>query len=788
MNSIFCRIKKTPSHPPGEWLFWNRWAVITILLLNSLFVCPGGEIFGQVVDNEFGKAFMQIFPELSKGYIDLNENGKVDQTEDFDEIVPESRVKDNLLQVQEILDYIADYYRFIPQDKLLAVRKNLEDASGTIPEIIALSYSASVDDIITRKKELGGEGIFLTPSALQEAMERMEGFIATMAFAYKKEGGSSETDFIKARNELLKMIERGYPLPENLNKDDTNILVRSMINSVVKEKNSDLSKVKAAIHTLGKLKSPEAVPYLMELINLEEIKADSIQALGEIGTKDALNLLTEELSKTRNAQVKTTIIQALGKIGGSDSLNRILGLFAQNTEEKLTAQTEKAALSALAMIVSKGSHDNKIFNIFSNYISSDNAELRIMACQGLAFYKTPQSGTLLLDLLKNEKDEKVKTWIIRSLNQINQPATIPTFINLLRTPNVSDTTRLEIIKSLGSNNEGVKALVYLTENLMSPNNDIRSAASKALINLFSVDPAAVTAAISKALLSTNDELLLSEGTSILAQLADPASVNTLYALLQKPYPEVKKNVTWALYRIRPANNPRIVDELNKLVTSETEPLSVRINSVRALGAIGYDAPNLRIWQTLLTIAKLRGEKYGMFRFFAIRAIGDLGVINEEVTDTLGTIATRERDVELKKEAVKSARKLGIMDRKMEQTLTSLFKKEKDVDLRVLVLEALGDMGSTDTSSLSPSLLDSSLDAFVKQRIIYALSRVGREDDLSVILDAAKDTSLQTFVIGVLENANPIVMKDLITRRMKTENNESVLAVLETLQAGIESRF
>ena len=65
-----------------------------------------------VVDNDLGRKIKAIFPELASGYIDLNNNGSMDRLDDMDEMVPDSRVKDGILQVQEILDFISENYPF----------------------------------------------------------------------------------------------------------------------------------------------------------------------------------------------------------------------------------------------------------------------------------------------------------------------------------------------------------------------------------------------------------------------------------------------------------------------------------------------------------------------------------------------------------------------------------------------------------------------------------------------------------------------------------------------------
>ena len=76
----------------------------------------------RVVDDSIGTRISHIFPEIRNGYIDLNQNGSLDQLEDMDEMVPESRLKDYILHVPEIFDFFIDNYRYPPISKFEAVR------------------------------------------------------------------------------------------------------------------------------------------------------------------------------------------------------------------------------------------------------------------------------------------------------------------------------------------------------------------------------------------------------------------------------------------------------------------------------------------------------------------------------------------------------------------------------------------------------------------------------------------------------------------------------------------
>jgi HEAT repeat protein len=584
------------------------------------------------------------------------------------------------------------------------------------------------------------------------------------------------------------MIEKGYPVPEDLNSEDKQVFEASMINTLIKERESGPDKVKAAITTLGRMKSENAVPYIMQIFPRDQYKTESIQALGTIGSRGALDLLKREYEKTEKVETQNIIILAMGRIGGDESLSYILDLFEKNSENALDPSTEIALLQALSFMAASGSYDKKIFSIFENYLSSPRPELRIVSVRGISHFKGARTGELLFGLLKNEDNEDVVLSIIQAVNEIGSASTIPTFSALLRGEEISEKVRIEILSALSTNPQGSQALAFIVNNFNSASEKVREATAACMYRLYQADPKSATGILARGLLSSKDEHYLKSGTAVLARIADPNSVNALYSLLQSPYPEVKKNVTWALYRVRAASNVRIAAELNKLVSSETEPLDVRINSVRALGAMGFDTPALKIWQTMITTAKMRGENYTTLRRFAIRALGNLGTVNEEVKQALVSIASREKNLELKKEALSSLQKLAVVDESVEHSLSVLAKQVEDVELKVRIIELLGDMGSPETVKPASEILEGDHSPALKNRVVYALSRAGGSDAYTVIIDAAADMDLREFILAVLESADKEHMKSIISRRLKAENDEAIVSLLEFLQEEFNTQF
>lgn len=752
----------------------------------ALLTTLGAAIAGaQVVDNQLAASLERVFPELSDGYIDLNGNGRKDAVDDVEEAIPESNVKDGVIQVQEILDFVIDNYRFIPLEKLRAVQNTLAGAQGAIPEVITLRYSLRINQTIEQREELESRGLYLTDAARREAWDRMSGYIASMVMAYKKEGREYEDQFVDARRQLFSMIEQGYPLPEQLAQEDREILTAIMLHSVLNEQQSAPERVRAAIRTLGRLKAESAVPYLVELIDSEPYQIETIRALGEIGNRDALSLLTRRLASAEDADVKRATIRALGKIGGEESRRLLIELMEQGDSPPAIRE---ATLESLVFLSEHGEMDRSVHAVFEQHLTSSQTTVRSLAIRGLSYSPFRGAAGLLYPLLDSETDEDVLVQVVRSLDRLGDANMGKSFTALLRSQDTTDRIRREVITALGDDAAGVQALPFMLPHLGWQAPEVRLATQEALIRLYDINAQSVVGNLTRALLQSEDPTYLAEGTEVLARVADPNAIPSLLTLMKKPYPEVKKHATWSVYRTQAPANPRIAEELQRLVTSETEPLAVRINAARALGRMGYDSPQLSIWQTLLTVAKLRGEKYSMLRFFAIRALGELRTTNEAVLDTLVRIAAREQDAELQREALASVRKLSVADTDAEETLSGLFRRAEGVELRIAVLEALADMGSSRVGELASPLLETGVPLGVRRRAVYALSHVGGREELDLIIDAAGDPALHGYIEGVLEDADSSVIRPLVSRRLKTESDEEITVLLESLETRLENPY
>ncbi|MDZ7794114.1 MAG: HEAT repeat domain-containing protein [Spirochaetia bacterium] len=744
-----------------------------------------------IVDTPLGNDFSQLFPELSEGYIDLNSNGSMDRLEDMDEKVSESLVQDGVLQVQEVLDFIIEQFRFFPVAKLEEIQTVLSEAEGQIAEIIALSYEMRMSEVIEQKREFGADDLYLTPSALRRAHEEMSGYIATMLHAYKKEEQEYVQQFSDARESLFSMIEAGYPLPP-IGTEDRNLLVSAMVHTILSNGEENQQRVKAAINTLGRMQAESSLPYLTNLLDSTAYQAAAAAALGEIGNTQARSILMSALKTSEPGEYQYSLIRAVGKVGGEESAEYLLSILPdteaqegeQEGETAVPEKKEATIVKSLADLASQGSRNRKIFTVLSDYLSHESPEIRGVAVEGIAGFGARMATSELLPLLKDEPNEKVKITLVRSLNALNDASTIPTFINILDEPSTSSTLKQEIIRAVGMNDNGSRGVPSIITYLNDENQEVRTTARQALLNQYQRDSKTVISNLSRSVLESEDSLFLEQATSIIAEVADEAALTTLLRMLETPYPEVLKNVTWAFYRIRPQGNARIVGEIQKLVTSETQPVQVRINAVRALGAMRTENAQLEVYKTLLTTLKLRAPEYSMLRYYAIDSLAQLSADQPEVIDALLQSASPGEEQHLRLAALQALRSIGAMDAEAVSTVAGMAKRSKNIEIMTEAVRLLGDAGSDETVGIAGTVLENTQDSGTYTKIAYALSRLENDAAVELLIDMAAGSDQEGFILGLLREVKPSLLRTVVQRRRQTESNQEVQQVLDKLETSL----
>lgn len=746
--------------------------IIGIFFINTLSA--------DIVSTPLGNQLRSIFPELKNGYIDLNRNGSMDRLDDMDEKISDYLVQDDQLQVQETLEFIRINYRYFPVRKLEEVRDALESPEGTINELIGLNYSTAINQLIEKRIAIGEYGLYLPPSARKKAMDEMSSFLSAMDIAYKKEGSGAENDFRNAKKSLYDMLEKGYPLPDPLSVKEKEILETTLINSLLREQENRES-VKTALYSLGIMRSGRAIPYILPLVSSDRYAVESIRSLGAIGNLEALDLLLLKLNENPQEPLKIEIIRALGSMGSKESLEPFFKILK---EENISPALLKSVLESLGKIAARGTADRRIANTLTEYLNSPDPSLRITAINGLSSFNDQNTVASLVGLLKQERSENVLLTLVEKARYINNPSIIPSITGLLQSPQTSIELQINCLSTIGKHAEGVKGITGVLNALSSDNREIQEAAYLAAKDLYHTDKSALIGNLARFAVTNKDIPFQRQAAKLFADLPDEASLASLLNMLGSADPEVKRYAALALYRIRPSDNIKITAALNKMVSNETEPLDVRFNAVRALGAAGFDNPAINVELTLTTAAAMRDQKYAQLKFYSVRALGEMNRLSDGSIEKIIDIAARERDSSIREEALQTLLRIGIADpSKMSQIAGSLdnIDLKKYPETGLMICEILGEMRMNDFIPRGLELSDILTDTGSRRRLTYAFYLTGAEEGYHAMLRQGKNVELTDFIISLAESTNKKLLNRAVESLKRTETNEQVLELLEILE-------
>ena len=257
-----------------------------------------------------------------------------------------------------------------------------------------------------------------------------------------------------------------------------------------------------------------------------------------------------------------------------------------------------------------------------------------------------------------------------------------------------------------------------------------------------------------------------------SELPDEASVASLLNMLSSTDAEVKRYAALALYRIKPSGNVRITAALNKMVSNETEPLDVRINAVRALGAAGFDNPAINVELTLTTAASMRDAKYAQLRYYAVRALGQMKTLSAGSIDKLIYIAARERDASIRKEAIQTISRIGIADQSgMSQISDSLENMDlgKNTETALMICEILGELRSADFISKGMELSTILTDISSLRRLTYAFYLTESEEGYRNMISQGKHPELTDFIISLAESTGKSLLGRVVESMKKNRD-------------------
>ncbi len=732
-----------------------------------------------IVDSPINEAFSKIFPGLKQGYIDLNNNNQMDQNDEIDERIPETVLKDNQLQGKEILDFIINYYMYLPLDKVRDVKNILDNPKGVISEIVALRYRIKIYEIEKRRSEMEKVGQKVTTTLQKQKTEgKLKELTSIMISSYKKEGAASGKALVDARTEFLKIINDGYSVPKDLNDERKEILTSILINRVLKAGNTQKEdpEVITSIEAIGQLKRDAAVEYLMDLLSTDKYKKYVLRALGNIGNPQAAARLLKEAEREQPPEIKLEIIRALGNVGSKEVIKTLKEMF-EDEEEMQATEMKKEVFFSLSNASEKYA-DPSLVPLFSSYLSSNDPYYRMVAIRGLANLNAFRASNELNNILQTETDPLIQLELIRALSILKYPNYINAFNALLKRDDLDPEARKAILGIFAEEKRTELVIYHIIINIGHPDPEVQEVAKDAVLKQSKQNPRLAATSLNSVLIRTDDKSILIGGSEILSKLKNPLSVSTFLHLVKSEHTAVRENATWGLYGIGKIDNVNLVLELIKIATDESQPISVRTNAIRTLGSIGYSTSRVDTVGTLINIIKLQDDKYIIMKKFSIRSIGEIGQSNERVINTLTKTLLNADNSSIKIETILALNKIGNDSQPVIKALKKAFKSNEDHYIQLEILRTMGDIGTVEGVELAQSYLKNGNETTDdKIEVLYVLSRIGKTECINPILKIATEPPLKTYAFTVLSDFDPDIIVPFLKDLRRSESDKNVLEII-----------
>jgi HEAT repeat protein len=197
-----------------------------------------------------------------------------------------------------------------------------------------------------------------------------------------------------------------------------------------------------------------------------------------------------------------------------------------------------------------------------------------------------------------------------------------------------------------------------------------------------------------------------------------------------------------------------------------------------------DNAQLEVYKTLLTTLKLRAPEYSMLRYYAIESLAQLSPDHPEVIDALLQSASPGEEQHLRLAALQALRSIGTMGAEAVSTVAGMAKRSENIEIMTEAVRVLGDAGSEDTVGIAGLVLENSQDEENYTKIAYALSRLESDAAVELLIDMAAGSDQEGFILGILREVKPSLLRTVVQRRRQTESNPEVQQVLDKLEASL----
>jgi HEAT repeat protein len=453
---------------------------------------------------------------------------------------------------------------------------------------------------------------------------------------------------------------------------------------------SDPNVAQASIETLGKRKSREAVPRLLDALTYEFwLQFASIAALGEIGDKRAvpklLLLLEDEFCQME-------ALEALGKIGDPDTVEPLV--YYWHRTEKLPLR-DRLTLSIAR--ICKEEPTVKLSQILSQYLKTPAQQ------ESAARYLQEALGPLPNDEMTSLPSIELRNASLYWLVRLPEPKGLRLLVEHLQSAELEGALN-DAFAFLGA-----KAMPALQEGLSSQVSEVRRKSAKMLGSLGGKEalPALVTL-----LQDPFIEVRLS-AIEALGSLESSAASGPLLALLASPEAELRDSAAQALARLpREELAPALLDYLR----AGNEPGWISAFEVLSSMPTAAFAPFIRRGLGSDDPALVRAAIRVASRCPEIDSISELGPLLDHSSSVV---------------RIQAIDALGMSAHQKAPEL--LFERLKGPDAeRYFVIRALGDLRSQRSTPVILSLFDS-FDPRTKLAAIEALGKIGGQESEAFLL-------------------------------------------------------
>lgn len=307
---------------------------------------------------------------------------------------------------------------------------------------------------------------------------------------------------------------------------------------------SDDSLVLESVVLVGRLKTPRAVPLLIQVVETRSrlFRSHAAESLGQIADRRAVPTLIA-LLKDDDPAVRANATSALVRIPDRQALEPL--------RQVLTDEDDDVRIHALQAIAEIG--DARAVPDLLERLNDRSPEVQVAAAEALGQCGDARAVEPLLERLKSD-DEPILLRAISALRRLKDPRAAQALLALLH--DERDVVRQRVVDTLGL--VGDHEIAQRLEQVMKYDRSelVRANAAKALGAIG--DPGSIDALVD----ALHDEFpIRCRAVVSLGVLHDDAAMPAISALLRDPAPEIRYHAVGALMEINPPNALSLVEPL-----------------------------------------------------------------------------------------------------------------------------------------------------------------------------------------------------------------------------------